>query len=280
MNLSKIKKLIRKVLPSFVISYIQRRREKIDLEFANFILNSAIEYSKHIGGDSTSFDKNLKNLIIKPKNNCNSIIQDVLIAFMPDFERNLFQFYKNQEYLIFYRFLTYPFQINMNKYLIPYCLPLEKISVYDVIDYGAGIPYGIIYSLRKKNHKINSITLIDLDLIHVEFVEFLIKKIDPNVKLNIIKVTDTNNFPLLEGKFNFFFGKDVFEHLSDPLKNLKELMNYSKPDAVCYFDFRDYGEKIYQHITPNVDFLSDEMIKMGFKKGKDIYGMTEFTRNI
>lgn len=117
-------------------------------------------------------------------------------------------------------------------------------------------------------------------MVHVGFVEFLIKKIAPNVSLKIHRVRDTDIFPTLDGKYNFFFGKDVFEHLSDPLKNLKELMRYSKPEATCYFDFLDYGEKIYQHITPNVDFLSDEMIKLGFQKGKDIHGMTEFNRII
>jgi len=57
-------------------------------------------------------------------------------------------------------------------------------------------------------------------------------------------------------------------------------MHYNMPEANCYFDFSDYGEKIYQHITPNVDFLSDEMIKLGFQKGNAIFGMTEFRRNI
>jgi hypothetical protein len=134
--------------------------------------------------------------------------------------------------------------------------------------------------LLNEYKSINSITLIDLDLIHVSFVQFLISKIAPDIKLNIYKLNDTDAFPKLEGKYNFFFGKDIFEHLSNPLKNLKELLSYSKPEAICFFDFNDHGEKIYQHITPKIEYLSAEMVKMGFRSGEKVSGLSEFIRNI
>ena len=43
-------------------------------------------------------------------------------------------------------------------------------------------------------------------------------------------------------------------------------MSHSKPECVCYFDFSDHGEVKYQHISPNLPFLSDEMLNFGFKK--------------
>lgn len=199
---------------------------------------------------------------------------------MPDYEKDLYHYYKNQEYLIFYRFLSYPFSGNLNSYIVPYKNALARFETNDILDYGSGIPYGLIYSLLRMKKSIQSITLIDLDLIHLEFAQFVINKIAPEIRLNIYKITDTETFPEIEGKYNFFFGQDIFEHLSDPLKNLKELIKHSKERAVCYFEFDDHGEKKYQHITPNVKFLADEMIKLGYRSGEKLFGLTEFVRGM
>jgi hypothetical protein len=282
MKKNELKHYIKKVIPKFILNYLLKKtgRKEINIEFANFILTTAIEYSKKINGDVGSFDRRLTNLIKNSENDCNSIIQDILTAFMPDYEKNLYQYYKNQEYLIFYRFLTYPFSGGLTSYILPYEKGLSRFKSCDILEYGPGIPYGLIHSLLSKNNSINSITLIDLDLIHINFVEFLINKIAPNIKLNVYKLSNADSFPKIEGKFNFFYGQDIFEHLSNPLENLKKLMNYSKPEAVCYFDFQNHGEKIYQHITPNIEFLTEEMIRIGFRSDGKVSGLSEFVRDI
>ena len=280
MTAGELKENIKKGIPKPILKYIVKVKMKrsVNHEFANFILASAIEYSKNINGDVSSFDRNLTALLKNSENECNSMIQDILTAFMTDYKNNLYQYYKNQQYLIFYRFLSYPFSSDLSNHFLPYKKGLSRYENYDILDYGSGIPYGLINSLLKENNRIRSITLVDLDLVHVEFVEFLIRKIAPDIELNIYKITDTEFFPKLDRKFNFFYGKDIFEHLADPLKNLKKLMDYSMPESVCYFDFNDHGEVIYQHISPNLVFLSDEMVKMGFQKGENISGLTEFVR--
>lgn len=282
MNTYALKHSLKKATPEFVLSYYYNRQRKqtVNIEFANFILDSAVEFSRYRNGDTGSFDRRLKNLIINSNNECNSIIQDILTAFMPDYEKDLYHYYKNQEYLIFYRFLSYPFSGNLNSYIVPYKNALARFETNDILDYGSGIPYGLIYSLLRMKKSIQSITLIDLDLIHLEFAQFVINKIAPEIRLNIYKITDTDTFPEIEGKYNFFFGQDIFEHLSDPLKNLKELIKHSKERAVCYFEFDDHGEKKYQHITPNVKFLADEMIKLGYRSGEKLFGLTEFVRGM
>ena len=275
-----LKNFIRKVTPKFILNFLIKRRNKKFREFADFILASAVEFSKSVKGDPDSFDRRLTKLLKTGEGMCNEIIQDILSAFMPDFEHNLYDFYKNQQYLIFYRFLQYPFINNMSNYTVPYENALIKCGKADILDYGSGIPFGLIYSLLNRKETVRSVTLIDLDLIHVDFVQFLVKKIAPEVNLKIHRLTDADTFPKLEGKYNFFFGKDIFEHLSDPLKNLKELMKYSQPEAICYFDFRDHGVKLYQHITPDIEFLKDEMVKMGFTHGGRVQNLSEFTRNL
>jgi len=280
MTASELKQYIKKGVPKSILSYTAKIKAKrsVNQGFANFILDSAIEYSKKINGDVSSFDRNLKGLIKNCENDCNSVIQDILTAFMTDYKNNLYQYYKNQEFLIFYRFLSYPFSSDLSNHFLPYQKGLLRYKSYDILDYGAGVPYGLINSLLKENNRIRSVTLVDLDLVHLQFVEFLIKKISPNIELNIYKITDTDFFPKIEGKFNFFYGKDIFEHLEDPLKNLKKLMDYSMPESVCYFDFNDHGEIIYQHLSPNLLFLSDEMINMGFRKGDNVSGLSEFIK--
>lgn len=277
MAANKSKQLFKKVIPEFILDYVRKikARRSVNHPFANFILSSAIQYSKEIDGDVSSFDRNLTHLIKNPTSNCNSIIQDILTAFMTDYKSNLYQYYKNQEYLIFYRFLSYPFIDSLSAQLLPYKKGLSYYNTYDILDYGSGIPYGLINALRE-NKPIRSVTLIDLDLAHVNFVKFLILKIAPKIELNIYKITDTNIFPKIDGKFNFFYGKDIFEHLKDPLENLKKLMECAMPETVCYFDFQHHGEIIYQHVSPDLPFLSEEMVKMGFRKGEFIEGLSEF----
>lgn len=279
MNTNELKQSIKAVIPPRLDDFRKKVMKRLDYEFADFILSSAIEYSRHVSGDAKSFERRLKYHIKNSYNNCNEIIEDVLTAFMPEYEKNLYQYYKNQEYLIFYRFLCYPYRCDMSCYFNPYENALSRFQSNDILDYGSGIPYGLIHSLLGNSKSIKSITLVDLDLIHVDFVQFLINKIAPGIKLTVRKLKDANSFPELEEKYNFFFGKDVFEHLSDPLKSLSELMTYSKPEVICYFDFQDKGAKIHQHVVPQINFLSAEMNKMGFHTGKTIYGLTEFSRH-
>jgi len=257
---------------------LQKHTRRINFTFANYILDSAYEWSKMINGDTTCFNRRLRKLIIRNNTDCNTTIQDILTAFMPDYRNNLYEYYKNQEYLIFYRFLTYPFTQDMSSYIIPYENALLNLESSDICDYGAGVPYGLIFSLLNNKGRINSITLIDLDLVHVDFVAYLINKISPNVKLRIIRLRDATSFPKLEGQYNLFYGKDIFEHLNDPLKNLGELLSYSKDQSICYFDFNDHGEMIYQHITPNIEYLKGEMEKLGFRYSNKVCGMSEFVK--
>ncbi len=276
-------KIIKEITPPMLWSFFNKikkriRSAKINNDFPTFILNSAIEYSKIIGGDFSSFDRRLSDLIKNPHNDCNSIIQDVLTAFMPKYEQNLYEYYKEQQYLIFYRFLVYPYISNLNGYIIPYEKGLKIVKNADILDYGCGIPYGLIYSLINNKKYINSITLIDLDLVHMRFVEFLIKKISPEIKLTIYKLRDAETFPDLNSEYNFFYGKDIFEHLRNPLDNLKKLLSYAKSETVCYFDLADHGEKIYQHVSPNITFLTSEMIKMGFNKIGTVSSLIEFIK--
>lgn len=280
MTVPKRKELIKRLIPGVILDYRNRVKEKrnINHDFANFILSSAIEYSKEIGGDIGSFDRNLNDLIRNSENKSNSIIQDILTAFMTDYKNNLYQYYKNQEYLIFYRFLSYPFSGSLSSQLLPYQKGLSYYRSYDILDYGAGIPYGLINSLLKENNPIRSITLIDLDLVHLDFVKFLIRKIAPKIELNIYRLTDTDFFPKIEGKFNFFYGKDIFEHLKDPLENLKKLMDCAMEETVCFFDFNDHGKIIYQHLSPDLRFLADEMVKIGFRKGENVGGLSSFIK--
>ena len=148
-----------------------------------------------------------------------------------------------------------------------------------VLEYGCGIPYGLIESLLIQKQRIKSITLIDLDLIHMDFTEFVVNKIAPDVHLDIYRLRDTEAFPELSGSYNFIFGKDIFEHLHNPEDKLRKLMSYSADKSICYFDFKYKGAKIHQHITPDIRYLAEVMEELGFENRGDVDGLTEFTKN-
>jgi hypothetical protein len=100
------------------------------------------------------------------------------------------------------------------------------------------------------------------------------------VSLQIFRLRNTEAFPQLSGQYNFLFGKDIFEHLSDPEGNLRKLLAACSTEAICYFDFQDHGSKVHQHISPDISYLRQVMTEHGFKTGERIGSCTEFARGV
>lgn len=61
MNTYTLKHSLKKATPEFVLSYYYNRQRKqtVNIEFANFILDSAVEFSRYRNGDTGSFDRRL-----------------------------------------------------------------------------------------------------------------------------------------------------------------------------------------------------------------------------
>jgi hypothetical protein len=280
-----MKEILQEIIPPFLYKlgkyvYARSHSQKTDTVMGKLVLNWVTEFSESIYAKPEAFECRLSKLIQTGDNSCSILYGDLLDAFMPNYERDLFQYYTYQQYFSLFRFLQYPFlNPELNEYVLPYKKGISTVNEARILEYGCGIPYGLIECLLTQPQRIKSIDLIDLDLIHMDFTEFVIRKISPDVPLNIYRLRNTETFPELNDSYNLFYGKDIFEHLHNPAEKLIKLMIHRAEPCVCYFDFRDRGEKIYQHVTKDISCLDKVMEDLGFKAMSKIYGITEFIKS-
>ena len=271
----RIKKRIRAFL-------FPKAQKDIEDTLGKFVLIEAESYSRNIGGISESINnKMVKDVILKQKNLqfLSEVSQYIQTAFMPHYEENLFDYYKQQQYLILLNLLSYPFwgAGSLISFIEPYNLASNSINELHILDYGAGIPYGLIYLLKSNPKKIKSITLVDLDLIHTEFVEYILSRLWPTGNIDFIKVRDTDSLPNFgTRRFNFIFGKDVFEHLKEPDRHIRMILENAEKFCYCYLDFNDHGEKYLQHVYPQLLPLHSILEEYSFKYVKRVGKMSEF----
>ncbi len=250
-----------------------------------YLLKKTKDYCRTVGGIPESLDNKKVMNIIKKQDNLivfSEIHQYLQTAFMPEYEKNLYEYYKQQQYLILLNFLSYPFWGPgcLTSYTEPYVEAAKRNDSLHILNYGAGIPFGLINALQKFPEKIKSFTLVDMDIIHTDLVEYILSDLWKGKKIDYIKITDPDSLPDFgERKFNFIYGKDIFEHLCEPDVHLRNMLDKSEAHCSCYFDFNDHGEKYLQHISPELSFLNDILKEYSFQfKGK-INKMTEFTRS-
>jgi hypothetical protein len=126
---------------------------------------------------------------------------------------------------------------------------------------------------------VSSITLIDFKLIHVDFVEFVIRTLAPNMQLTIHRLEDSETFPALgKEEYNVLYGKDIFEHLFAPEARVKKMLESAQRQCRCYFDFADHGERVGQHVTPNITYLTEVVESYEFVRNGTVGKLTEFIR--
>lgn len=242
-----------------------------------WFLSCAHEFTAQIGGKPSAYKRGLDELVRRGDNQSGKVHSILLDAFLPQYERNLFQYYRQHQYFILARFLQYPFlEPTLSAWVQPYEKGLAQLDQVDVLDYGCGVPYGLIMSLKTQRHKIRSVSLVDLDLIHLEFAEFIIKRLAPDLPLSICRLRDSEELPRLTGPYNLFFGKDVFEHLHSPDLKLRHILQYRADQAVCYFDFDDKGPAVGQHVNPQLAPLASVLLDLGFESTGNVSGLQSF----
>jgi len=246
------------------------------------LIDYARDFSLSIGGRADAFDPLIHGYIRKGSDlRYRRIYGALLDLFMPNYQENLYGYYAAQQYHILLEFLAYPFGEGIDSYVAPYRRGLRTLGPADVIEYGPGIPFGLIDALLTQPGRIRTITLIDLDLVHTRFVEFVLRRVAGDTPLHMHRLRDPDAFPDLEDKrYNFFFGKDIFEHLRRPEEKLERLISSASDSCVCYFDFRDHGVARYQHVTPQIGHLGDVMRRSGFEERGAVGPVTEFVRGL
>jgi len=253
-------------------------------ELGMFVLQQAEEFSASRGGRPEALHAEcVRNAILHQKclTQMNEASQFVQTAFMPDYERSLFDYYRLQQYLMLITFLSYPFRGAgcLRSHVSPFVVGASRLSCVRALDYGAGIPFGLIYLLQTCPNKVESITIVDLDLIHVELSEYILSRLSPRTELVVLRVIDAETVPDLgDLTFNLLYGKDIFEHVHDPGGLLRAILSNAAPSCIGYFDLRDHGAKYLQHVHPELSDLLQVIDEYSFAPTGVVAGLSGFAR--
>ena len=289
-----MKKLIefgKRLLPNWVknrvrIFLMPKSVRTRDYNLGIFILEKMEKFSIHRAGRSESLQVSvLKDCLFHQRclSEINEVHQYLQTALMPHYEQNLYEYYRQQQYLILLTFLSYAFRKpnNLASHIDPYRAASLKLSNMRILDYGAGLAFGIIYLLQTVPEKVESVTIVDLDLIHTNLVEYIVSDLCPNVAINILRITNSEMVPDLgDQTFNFIYGKDIFEHIHNPEQLLRTILNKAEPSCIGYFDINDHGEKHLQHIHPELSHLSQVICEHSFVLNGKVSGLSEFVRSM
>ncbi len=251
-----------------------------DLELGRFILQAARQYSRQVGGRPDGFRDCLVDSIFNRDKVrlINEVVQHLQTVFMPNYEERLFEYYQSAQYLLLLGFLSYPFA-GLPSHVDPFQLASTKLEQMDILDYGAGIPYGIIHLLLACPAKVRSLTLVDLDLVHASFSEYVIKSLAPEVPLTYFKLRDPESIPDFGArKFNLLYGKDIFEHLKEPERVLDAVLSQAADQCLGFFDLKHHGERYLQHVTPDVTYLIERAKARSFSLLGKYAGLSAFWR--
>jgi SAM-dependent methyltransferase len=290
--MNRTKALLKRILPARLRSLVKynllpipKKEREIAHGLGLYILDRARDFSHSIGGQAEALSA-IENLITHPKaeffKNMNESHQYLQTIFSPDYEHNLYNYYLQQQYLILLTFLSYPFRSTSNLSLAPFMVCSKKLKKMRILDYGAGLAFGSIYLLQTNPESVDAITIVDLDLIHTKFVEFIISTCFPDKDLRVFKLCNTEEIPVLgERQFNFIWGKDIFEHIHQPESVLRAILERAEDTSICYFDFSNHGEKYLQHIHPELSYLEEILTEFSFTRTGYMYeAMSEFTRGL
>ena len=184
---------------------------------------------------------------------------------------NLYSYYKSLENIFIFRYLQYP--LIDKKYLNNNIYPLlDFIKTFDCkvkyLEIGPGIPHKLFYLAYKYPEyveKIETIEFFDLDIKYFEIVSIITKQIFPTTEV-IINHSDFTSIIKPREKFNYFYAKDVFEHIFDAKYNLKSILEKSCNNARLVIDIIDREQEKYQHVTLNLSNLSEVILEKKFKE--------------
>ena len=272
---------MQKIIKHYILSKEDREKEH---ELGMYILNRGKAFSHDMGcqPEASAFSA-IENFIKTPKHlaTIDQTHQYLQTVFMADYEQNLYEFYRQQQYLILLTFLSYPFRGPGGVKLTPFIRGSEKLKKMRILDYGSGLSFGIIHLLRTNPSIMDAITIVDFDLIHTKFLEYIISTSAPTKDFKVFKLRDTEQIPdFRDRKFNFLYGNNIFEHVHHPEHLLRSLLEKAEKNCICYFDFSDHGQRHLQHVHPDLSNLEKIMIDFSFYRSGYFQNMLEFTRNL
>lgn len=110
-------------------------------------------------------------------------------------------------------------------------------------------------------------------MLHAEFFNWYCKENEIKIDTKFFPASKTPSISNID--YNFVFAKDIFEHLDDPKKLIKDLIDNTKNSkTLLCLDLEHKGKKTTQHINPNLPLFKNDLIDSGFhviKKFGDVH---------
>jgi hypothetical protein len=195
----------------------------------------------------------------------NRYIGDLWYAFAPDFAARLGDYYRYTDLqltLTLFAYSTNAALLEAN-FLRPYRVASERLGRFSILELGAGLPHGILHGVFSGNAaSYSSITTVDIDGVPARFFEFFCRR--HRIDHRWITAAAGEAARLSGGPFDFVFAKDVFEHLTNPLPALDEVLRCASSRAMLALDLEDKGAVVYQHVSPMLAPLRDGVSAAGF----------------
>lgn len=255
-----------------------------ECDLGMYVLAKAKEFSSGLGGKPEALDaKRVQDAVFRQKHvqYMNEVVGHLETVFMPHYEENLFEYYREQQYLILLTFLSYPFRGpgSLFAHVQPFLDASSKLHTVKAIDYGAGLPFGLIHLMRTCPEKVDSVTIVDQDLIHTKLAEYILSDLCTNVDLAVSRVKGAADVAELGNRtFNLIYGKDVFEHLPQPELVLRDLLDRAETPCICCFDFVDRHDRVLQHVTQRLSHLSKVLSDYSFRPAGHVGALSVFSR--
>ncbi len=210
------------------------------------------------------FWRHQRSGIIRP---ANRFIGDLWYLFAPDFTDRLDEYYKNQELQLTMTFLAYAASPSVlaDNYIEPYRLMRERVPRARVLEVGAGLPHGFLNLLWEAGPTwCESLTVVELDAIYTRFTAWACRTHDLPFHHILAHAGRPPAIPR-DRPFDLVFAKDVFEHLDDPRRTLHDILAAAARRSMLALDLDDKGAVEYQHISPDLDALKDDVTRAGFQ---------------
>lgn len=188
-------------------------------------------------------------------------VGDLWRLFEPDYQRRLPAYYRATEHHALLRMVEYAGDeaFVREHFLAPYVFARARLGKARILEVGGGLPHGLVRSVLAEERFCEHLTLCEIEVVYSRFVEWFCEQY--KVPFDLVRADAGETAALPDGPFDFVFAKDVFEHLVDPLAMLDQIVAAASPHAVLALDVEDKGERVYQHVQPDLSalrsFLSD-----------------------
>jgi SAM-dependent methyltransferase len=208
-----------------------------------------------------------RNIDPKISGGANKYVADLWDLFEPTYKADFGAFYKWHEKLLFFRFLTYARneQRILDHYANAYRFAIDRLGKLAILEVGGGVPHGLLYHAHRSGPGFcEKLTYVDIDVLHADFVAWYCAQLP--LALRQVRALAARAPEVPDGRYNFVFAKDVFEHLDQPERLLDGLVAHLAPGGLLAVDLEDKGPVMHQHISPNLPPLKDRLRAAGFEQ--------------